>query len=206
MNDFFKAAEAREREGHTKEAIRIYRELSESMSANFDTMQEHVKNWKNVFEKTVNVMASCIIAQEYEHTEMRQHISYLYRRFISEEHGHMIEAFGRALERVCIRVSDVRYWQSLYEPNLPDAVSDNHFQYNIPVLMVLMQAHILEKIGDSPALEDLFKKYRNNNFSVCYAHVEFVHRTDPDRSLEVAKQAVRLFPNAHRGIMHIVSQ
>ncbi|MBI1658237.1 MAG: hypothetical protein IS632_05615 [Thaumarchaeota archaeon] len=74
LADFFRAAKARQREGHTEEAVRICQDLSESLSANCDALENSGHNYSSVFHETVDEMAAYVVKLGHAHPQTPAHL------------------------------------------------------------------------------------------------------------------------------------
>lgn len=201
LADFFRAANARQREGRAEEAVRICQELSESLSANYDALENSGHNYSSVFHKTVDEMAAYMAKLGHAHPKRHQHISYLHERLTAEKAYGWSNAYHRALLTVCTHAADFEHLKGLHERILPATIPRNYMERARAVRIVLIQAKILEKMGRRRDLDELFRKHRGADYDVCYAHVEYVAKSDPGAAAKAAEEGALLFPMYRSGLM-----
>lgn len=202
--DFFRAAKAREREGHVQEAIRIYLEVSEAIEANYDWVDDSSGHYAESFAKAVMEMAACINRRGMKHDEKRRHIAYLHWQFL-EEHPYLSEGtYRQALADICTGRADLEYLRRLHEPSLPEDLPEDHDEYYHMMDRVSLQAEVLERLGERAALEGLFGRLYRNDIDICGMYAEYLLRTDPGRVRGVLEEARGIFSSHEFGrIRHL---
>ena len=204
--DFFRAAKSRERQGQTAEAIRIYLEVSEAIRSNYYKVDDSYGHYSDAFDKAVTEMAACIARQKTGNFEKRPHISYLHRQFLANDHDLHESTYWQALTDACTDIRDLEYLKGLNEQALPDepivrrAKNYYHIQERI-----LLQAEILEKLGETVAADKLLEKHCRGSIEVCGTYVEaLVRHGDPAKARRILHMAQDIFPEHEFGyIRHL---
>ena len=191
MRPFFETARIKEKRGGYAEALRIYKAISETMDANMEKLDDSGERYSNYFVKAVRGMIGCINAQDLEHAEKREHISYLLERTIKCSVDYFDYHYGEALKGICSGRQDLLYWKGLLEPILPERVRGSE-DYESSKL-VNMYLYTLEGLDD-PSREEICRKNYRADMEVCLRYVEYLKGPDPGRALQVAEEGMRLFP------------
>ena len=195
FGDFFRAAKARERQGQAAEAIRIYLEVSEAIRSNYHRVNDSSGHYAEAFSRAVTEMAACIGRQKAG-PEKRPHIEYLYRRFIADDSDIAQDAYWPALIDACTDRQDLEFLRGLNEQALPEGptlkrVSGHHRALDA----VLLQAEVLEKMGEWEAAAELFDKHYRGGIGVCGDYVEaLIRRGDLAKARDVLEEARGIFP------------
>ena len=190
---FFRAARARERDGHVAEAIRIYREVSEAVRRNYHVVDDSGGHYSETIYKAVLGMVACICRQKMGGEEKRQHIAYLYGRFLAEDPDVCDDAYYAALSDVCTTKADLEYLRRLNGQSLSGNVGGNGRGPDGMADRILLQTEVLEKMGETDAADGLFREHYMENAGFCGAYVEFLAKRDPAKVPGVLEEARAAF-------------
>lgn len=175
--DFFRAAKDRERRGQAPEAIRILAEVSEAIKSNYYMVDDSSGHYANAFIRAVSEMAACISRQKMRHSAKRPYIDYLHRQFLANDPEVDEEAYGQALTEVCTERQDLEHLRRLNGRALPkEAISEDIKGYFQELDRVILQADVLEKIGEIADAANLFEKHYRSSIDACGAYVEMLMR------------------------------
>lgn len=195
FGDFFRAAKARERQGQAAEAIRICLEVSEAIHSNYHKVDDSSGYYSEAFTTAVTKMAACIGRQKAG-SEKRPHIEYLHRQFLTSDLDMHEGIYERALIDACTDRQDLEYLRRLNERALPEgAISKRAKGYYRALDVVLLQAEVLEGMGETAAAVKLFVKHYRGSIGVCGEYVEMLIRQgDLAKARDVLEEAKRIFP------------
>ncbi|MCE2507929.1 MAG: hypothetical protein J4G04_01290 [Nitrosopumilaceae archaeon] len=195
FTDFFRAAKARERQGQAAEAIRICLEVSEAIRSNYHKVDDSSGYYAEAFSKAVAEMAACIGRQKAV-SEKRPHMEYLHRQFLTSDSDITEGVYEQALINACTGRQDLEYLRGLNERALPEeAVSKRTKGYYRAVGAVLLQAEVLEEMGEPAAAAELFDKHYRGSIGVCGEYVEMLIRQgDLAKARDVLEDARGIFP------------
>lgn len=200
FGDFFRAAKARERQGQTAEAIRIYQEVSEAIRSNYHKVDDSSGHYAEAFSKAVTDMAACIGRQKAGSKKI-PHISYLHRQFLTSDLDMHEGVYEQALIDACTDRQDLEYLRGLNERALPEGpVSKRAKGYYRALDRILLQTEVLEEMGESAAAAELFDKHYRGSIDVCGAYVEMlIRRGDLAKARAVLEEAQGIFPEREFG-------
>lgn len=201
--DFFRAAKARERQGQAAEAIRIYLEVSEAIHSNYHKVDDSSGHYSESFTKAVTEMAACIGRQKAGF-EKRPHIEYLHRQFLASDLDMHEGIYGHVIIGACTDRQDLEYLRELNEWELPEgAISKRAKDYDRALDVVLLQARVLEEMGESAAAAKLFIKHYRGSIGVCSEYAEMlIQQGDLAKARDVLEEAKRIFPEHELGYIN----
>ena len=191
LSPFLKTAKTMEREGGYAEALRIYTAVAEAVEDNMGRTYEYGERYYRYFVRAVEGMANCISGQELEHSRKREYISYLFERAMKVNMDYLDDSYEGALRKICSDRQDLLYWKSLLEPSLPVKIRNGYDSRG--AMLVNMQTHILEELGD-PSREEVYLRNYRTDVDVCIRYVEYLKGLDPGKAIQVAEEGMRLFP------------
>ena len=202
FGDFYRAAKARERRGQAAEAIRIYREVSEAILSNYHKVDDSSGHYSEAFTTVVTRMAACI-GQQKAGSEKRLHIEYLHRQFLTSNLDMHEGVYEQALIDACTTRQDLEYLRGLNERALPEgAISKHAKDYYRALAVILLQAEVLEGMGETAAAVNLFVKHYRGSIDVCGKYVEMlILQGDLAKARDVLEEAKRIFSEYEFGYL-----
>ncbi|MDG7037884.1 MAG: SWIM zinc finger family protein [Nitrososphaerota archaeon] len=201
FSPFFELAKRHAERGNFEEAARVYQALSEVIAENMDVVDDSDGYYGGEFQSALDGFASAISGASLDHKKKAPYIEYFFRKYIARDPDYFQENYEAALESICTTREDLLYWKGLLGPHLPSIVPDpkvdwsKHYEAE---QLVLMQAYILDRLGDERStaeLYDLFRRHYRDDETFC---VLYVGRLDKDGRKEdavrVAEEGLKLFP------------
>ena len=192
FTDFFRAAKAHERRGRAAEAVRICREVSEGIEANYGRVDDSGGHYSEEFCRAVREMAACVGRGGMERGERRRHISYLHRRFLNDSSEVSEGAYYQASIDACADAKDLEYLAELNGQLLPEGRVTGNSEYGV-LLSIYLQAEVLENLGRWEAAGGLLEKHYRTNIDACREYVELLLRHDTARARSVLEEARGIF-------------
>lgn len=192
--EFFRAAKARERQGHAAEAIRIYLEVSEAIESNHHLVDDSSGYYADTLGRAVLEMAACINRQNMVHDEKRPHIAYLHRQFLTEVPALNEDLYHQALVNICTDRADLEYLVELNGPHLPEGRIAGEDKYDL-ISRMYLHIEALERLDRWEDAGGMLERFYRSSIDACGAYIELLLRHDPARARSVLEEARSIFPS-----------
>lgn len=193
----FDLARHYEQKRNLKEAATIYTALCEEIAGNMDRVDDSDGHYADEFMASLKGLVDCISETKLTPGERRAYVDYLFEKYMRGEPDYFREHYDWALREMCHSKNDLRYWQGLLRPHLPERLpEDTHsFQHCCAKDLLMMQLHISSVLKDRDKVHSLFEKYYRRDYEFCRLYAEWLYENvDQERAIRVAEEGLTLFP------------
>jgi len=205
FSEFHDLAETHRKQGNPLDAATIYRAMTEVRVENMDMVQDY---YGEDFETELDAFVECIHEADLDHEEKREYIDYLFERWGSDESavGTFSGQYEDALWGLCTDDTDLQYWRTLLEDDLPVEIHETSEPDNgigsfdmrryEAERRIEIYADVLDALGDTGTLREVYAEHHLDirEFCVRYARL-LADEGDVDRAIEVAEAGLDAFSN-----------
>ncbi|MHA1363422.1 MAG: SWIM zinc finger family protein [Candidatus Freyarchaeota archaeon] len=184
--------------GNFLEAAKIYRALCEEIAENIYIVDDSDRYYRGEFKDAMEKFALCIKEAGLKPEEKKRYINYLFNKYLEKDPDYFQENYMHALEEICTSKEDLEHWRKLLKPHLPKTLPDRErywSEYYDAKELLMMQAFILDRLGEKKELYALLQKYYREDKDFCLLYAKRLERDGKiDQAVEVAEEGLRLFP------------
>ncbi|MEF8813585.1 MAG: SWIM zinc finger family protein [Halovenus sp.] len=204
FDEFHDLAETHRKQGNPLEAATIYRAMTEVRIENMDMVQDY---YGEDFEAELDAFVECINEAALAHDDKREYIEYLFERWTSNDPavGTFSGDYKEALWELCRDDTDLQYWRTLLEAELPkDVPEKGGVDPETRELTttgrleakrrLATHAEVLDTLGETEALREVYERHYLEVKSFCLQYARLLgEEGDADRAIEVAEEGLEAF-------------
>lgn len=180
-----------------EEAIRIYREMSETIAKNMGIVDDSDGYYGMCFSDAIHSMETCMNKQKDPQIR-QQYISYLFKRFMLKDPDYFADYYEDALYALCTFREDFAYLEEILDPNIPNTIPNykrrwtRHYD---AVRLIMMKVHILAKTRRNDSLDNLLARHYRESHELCIRFIQRLAKSDTKMALQIAEEGMKLFPH-----------
>lgn len=187
-----------EEKGNVKQAATIYRALCEVIAENMDRVDDSDGHYADEFAASLTGLVNCMNGMKRPAPGgKRADVEYLFQKYIEGKPDYFREHYAWALREICRSRNDLRYWQGLLQPHLPeDLPNDTEIvDYYLAKDLLMMQLDILSSLNERDKMYGLFDKYYRRDHEFCSLYVTWLDENgNREQAIRIAEEGLTLFP------------